>query len=58
MVGFGEGMGDYGDNTHEDSNNNKSSADNKYADRLSKRLCYLLRYGALRNGLVVHEGGK
>ena len=28
------------------------------ADRLSKRLCYILRYGAVKEGLTVHEGGK
>ena len=27
-------------------------------DRLSKRLCYILRYGAVKEGLTVHEGGK
>ena len=28
------------------------------AERLAKRLCYILRYGAVKEGLTVHEGGK
>lgn len=39
------------------TNENQNGSDSRYADRLSKRLCYLLRYGALREGLQVHEGG-
>ncbi|WAR01394.1 hypothetical protein MAR_007952 [Mya arenaria] len=31
--------------------------EDKYADRLPKRLCYILRYGAVKEGLTVHEGG-
>ena len=34
-----------------------ANGENKYADRLSKRLCYILRYGAVREGLTVHEHG-
>ena len=26
-------------------------------ERISKRLCYILRYGAIKEGLTVHEGG-
>lgn len=36
----------------------EKEGENKYADRLSKRLCYLLRYGAVREGLMVHENGR
>ena len=28
-----------------------------YKDRIAKRLCYILRYGAITEGLTVHEGG-
>ena len=28
-----------------------------FSERLSKRLCYILRYGAVKEGLTVHEGG-
>lgn len=31
--------------------------DDRYAGRLSKRLCYILRYGAVVEGLTVHEEG-
>ncbi|KAH3886603.1 uncharacterized protein LOC127842934 [Dreissena polymorpha] len=30
---------------------------NQYSDRLCKRLCYVLRYGAHKEGLQVYEGG-
>lgn len=26
-------------------------------ERLSKRLCYVLRYGAVKEGLTLYEGG-
>ena len=28
-----------------------------FSERLSKRLCYILRYAAVKEGLTVHEGG-
>lgn len=31
--------------------------EDRFADRLSKRLCYILRYGAIQEGLTVHDGG-
>lgn len=31
--------------------------EDKSEDRLSKRLCYILRYGALKEGLDVLDGG-
>ncbi|XP_060587912.1 uncharacterized protein LOC132743408 [Ruditapes philippinarum] len=31
--------------------------EDKYAGRLSKRLCYILRYGAIKEGLTVHKEG-
>ncbi|XP_045171987.2 uncharacterized protein LOC123534020 [Mercenaria mercenaria] len=46
---------------HINNNNQKGSdsreAEDRYAGRLSKRLCYILRYGALKEGLTVHDGG-
>ena len=38
--------------------NNKKKDLDPYAGRLSKRLCYILRYGALKEGLTVLDGGK
>ena len=35
----------------------KPQTEDIYAGRLSKRLCYLLRYGAIKEGLTVYEGG-
>jgi len=31
--------------------------ENMYADRLSKRMCYILRYGAVKEGLTIFAGG-
>ena len=35
----------------------KNSENGATGNRLSKRLCYILRYGAVKQGLTVHEGG-
>lgn len=36
-----------------DNKGKKSEKD----ERLSKRLCYVLRYGAVKEGLTLYEGG-
>ncbi|KAL4224345.1 hypothetical protein ACF0H5_017800 [Mactra antiquata] len=40
---------------HDD--NGEEKKDDRYAGRLSKRLCYILRYGALKDGLNVSDEG-
>ena len=46
-------------NDKESSNNMNSKKPEKDigTERISKRLCYILRYGAIKEGLTVHEGG-
>lgn len=42
---------------HKKKMSHKKPEKDQYADRLAKRLCYILRYGAIKEGLAVHEGG-
>lgn len=42
---------------HSNNNNDEEVKDDKYAGRLSKRLCYILRYGAIKEGLTIHKEG-
>lgn len=44
--------------SHVSSEKGTSKTQIEKDERLSKRLCYVLRYGAVKEGLTLHEGGK
>ena len=43
--------------SHVSSEKGTSKTQIEKDERLSKRLCYVLRYGAVKEGLTLHEGG-